>query len=116
MATEEKKGKEWKRSANQSFFQPKWRDNGRINLFFKDKIYCQYKKNKTNHVVGAECFCLENNKRESGKYGKCYNFLYYFEFYQAKRSTIPLEAYPVCRHLKAILKKRYAPTDKYYGY
>ena len=49
---------------------------------FKNKIYCQYQKNKPNDVIGLNGFILKEDQRENNKYRQRNYFLDHFQFDQ----------------------------------
>ena len=82
-----------------------------IILVLEYKVDCKYKEYKSYKVVHPKALCLKEDGRECYKNKQCDYLLDNFQLYKRERSAMQVGAYAVCRHLEAVLKKRYQPTD-----
>ena len=63
-----------------------------------------------------ETFALKYQSDKQRKYREGYHLLNYLELHQVKGAPVDVLTYPVCRDLKAVFKKGYAPGEQYDQY
>ncbi len=60
-------------------------------------------------MIPLKALAAEKQDGEYGEYRECDHLLDYLELHQGERAAVAVEAYAVCRHLKAVLGKSDEP-------